>query len=120
MSPMLGIVKTCAPLAAYLLPTDLEDMGTPNDHRPPTIDMTLEGDVVAPPSFWTRALRIWRVLPRGTVPALFVAIIVLATMAVFLVDIMIVAVPVVIALALVTLLVRAGSGPVLPRPPTRR
>ncbi len=95
-------------------------MGIPSDHRPPTIDMTLEGDVIAPPSFWTRARAIWRVLPRGTVPALLVAIIVLATLAVFLVGILIVAVPAMIALALVTLLVRAGSGPVLPRPPTRR
>ncbi len=86
---------------------------------PPTIDVTLEGDVVAPPSFWSKARALWRVLPRGAVPALLVFIILFAALAIVLVGVLIIAVPIIIAVALLALLFRAGSGPAGSGPPRR-
>ncbi len=65
-------------------------------HEPPTIEMTLAGEVIAPPSRWTRLLGLWRALPAGSVPLLLVAFGVVAVGAVLLLGFLLVIVPVVL------------------------
>ena len=95
------------------MPTD------PSQPRAPTIDMTLDGHIVPPATTWTRLLALWRVLPRGTIPALITAAIVLAGIAILFVGFLIVALPVVVALIILAAIfgVRRPSGA---RPPLRR
>jgi hypothetical protein len=96
-------------------------MTTLEPDQAPTIDMTLDGRVIAPPTFWTRAREIWRVLPRGSVPVILGGLVLLALAAIFVVGVLIVAVPVILALAVIGLIVRASHGPPgAARPPTRR
>ena len=91
------------------------------ERRVPTIDMTLDGDVVAPPSFWARMRAIWRALPAGTVPSLMAAAIVLACVAVFLLGVLLLAIPLLVGLGILGLVLRAGLGSgASPRPPARR
>ena len=83
-------------------------------HRAPlpkTIDITLEGDVLAPPSLWRKLARLWRLLPRGSVPALVVAVLVVAVLAVVLLGVLLVAVPVLLAIAVVAALLRGARQP---------
>ena len=120
MSDAVGIVKVRA-LAPLRLPTDLAGMAHDPDRTPTTIDMTLEGDVLSPPSLWTRLRAIWRVLPPGAIPALIATVIVLACVAVFVVGVLLVAIPVMVALAILGLVIRASMGvPTRARPPARR
>ncbi len=94
-------------------------MPTHDPERAPTIDMTLEGEMLAPPTFWSRARAIWRVLPPGTIPALMVMLVLFMAAAIFLVGVLVVAVPVVLVLAIIGLLVRASASS-RGRPPVRR
>ena len=83
--------------------------------RPPTvttIDVTLDGQVLAPPSLWTRLSRLWRALPRGSVPLLAVSVLAVLAAAVLVLGILLVAVPVLLVLALVSALGRGRRPPV--------
>lgn len=80
-------------------------------HVPKTIDVTLDGEILAPPSLWRKLARLWQALPRGSVPALVVAVLVVAALAVLLLGVLLVAVPVLLVLALVSALLRGGRQP---------
>ena len=82
--------------------------------------MTLDGHVVSPPSFWARAHALWRALPPGTIPALIAVIAVTVCAAIFLVSLLIFAIPVILALAVLGFILRASMGPPGSRPPMRR
>ena len=71
-----------------------------------TIDVTLDGEVLGPPTLWSRLARLWRVLPRGSVPVLVVTILVVAALAVLLLGVLLVAIPVILVLAIVSALLR--------------
>ena len=69
--------------------------------------MTLQGDVVTPPSFFMRARAVWRALPPGAVPAILTAAAIILIGLVFFVGLIIVALPVLVILAALALLSRA-------------
>jgi uncharacterized membrane protein len=85
----------------------------------PVIDMTLDGQLLAPVSTWTRLRAIWRALPPGTLPALITAALVLAGAAILFVGVLIVALPVIAAFVILAVILglRRPSGS---RPPARR
>ena len=91
----------------------------PTTSEPPVIDMTLDGQLLAPVSNWTRLRALWRALPRGTLPALITAALVLTGAAILFVGVLIVALPVIAALIVLAILfnLRRPSGF---RPPARR
>ncbi len=82
----------------------------PPTHVQKTIDVTLDGEVLSPPSLWRKLARLWHVLPRGSVPALVVTVLVVAALAVLLLGLLLVAVPVLLILAIVSALLR-GTRP---------
>ncbi len=82
--------------------------------RPPTvttIDVTLDGEVLAPPSLWAKLGRLWHALPRGSVPLLVVSALTVTVIAVLLLGLLLVAVPVLLALAIVSALLRGRRLP---------
>lgn len=83
------------------------DPGRPHPRAaPPTIDMTLAGEVLAPPSLWTRLARLWQGLPRGSVPLILVAVVTVAIGAVLVLGFLLLAIPAVLAAGLIALLFR--------------
>ncbi len=83
----------------------------PRTHVQKTIDVTLDGEVLAPPSLWSKLARLWHVLPRGSVPVLVVTILVVAALAVLLLGVLLVAVPVLLVLAIISAVLRGGRRP---------
>lgn len=89
-------------------PTDrgprASDPPFPSGEGPKTIDMTLEGELLTPPSRWTRLLRLWQALPRGSVPLILAFLAVVTIGALLLVGFLLVAVPVALVLGLLAML----------------
>ena len=79
---------------------------------PKTIDVTLDGEVLAPPSLWSRLARLWQLLPRGSVPVLVVGVLLMAALAVLLLGALLVAVPILLVLAVVSTLLRGRRHPI--------
>jgi hypothetical protein len=76
-------------------------------HQPPTIDVTLDGTVLPEPGLWSRAARLWRALPPGSVPALLLLGAAFCALALVLLGLLVVAVPVLIVLSAVSLVLRS-------------
>ena len=82
--------------------------------RPPvpkTIDVTLDGEVLSPPSLWRKLAHLWHFLPRGSVPVLVVTVLAVAALVVLLLGVLVVAVPVLLALAVISALLRRRRSP---------
>ena len=75
---------------------------------PPTIEMTLEGEVLPAPTPWRRLAGLWRALPRGSVPLIGLGLLAALTFAVLLLGALLVAIPLLLLAALVSAF---GRGP---------
>ena len=76
---------------------------------PPTIDMTLDGDVLAPPSRWTVLRHFWQALPRGAVPALLLGMVAVLAGLVILFGLALLVLPVLLLLGAVGVVARLAS-----------
>ena len=80
--------------------------------EPQTIDVTLDGTVLAAPTIWSRLAGVWRSLPPGSAPLLAAGLLVALTLAVLLLGALLVAVPVLLGIAIVSALLRGPRRPV--------
>ncbi len=91
--------------------SDLRTMPDRTPPSPPTIDMTLDGAIVAPRTRLSRLLAFWRALPRGALPALVVALGCVAAVVIVVVGLALLALPVLVVLALLALVPRLLAAP---------
>ena len=80
--------------------------------EPTTIDITLDGAVLPPPTLWSRLAGLWRALPPGSLPLLAGGIVVALALAVLLLGVLLVAIPAVLILLLVSALFGRRRPPV--------
>ena len=80
--------------------------------EPKTIDITLDGAVLPPPTLWSRLAGLWRALPPGSLPLLAFGIVAALALAVLLLGMLLVAIPAFLILVLVSTLLRGRRLPV--------